>query len=278
MNEGTLRARTPRALREAGIRPSRRLGQNYVVDEDLISCILDAACLSKSSTVLEIGSGTGNLTLPLAEAAGRVIAVEVDGAAAKYLMGLAAEQGNVEVVNGDILAMELPKADRVVSNLPYSISTPITFKLLLEGDFGLAALTYQTEVAERLLAQPGSHGYSRLSVMSSLFASIERVRDFPPESFYPRPRVGSTIIKMRKKGRRGPDLSSLDGTLKALFSQRRRSLRKALVAYEKLRGLGRGKALAAIEPPLLEKRVFEITPEEFLALDRCLREAAGAGR
>lgn len=278
MTGGELLRGTERALEAAGISPRRRLGQNYVVDEGLISCLLGAAVLSGKETVLEIGAGTGNLTCRLAEAAGRVIAVEKDGAAARYLARRFKGRRNVEVVEGDILAMPLPEAERVVSNLPYSISTPITFKLLTEGGFDLAVLTYQTEVAERLVARPGTPGYSRLSVMTALMAKVRRVRDFPPEAFYPRPKVGSTVVTLERRTTFGLDAEPLGGTLKALFSQRRRLLKKALVAYAKMGGAEPGSAAAAVPQGLLGKRVFEITPEEFLEIDRRLRAAkAGAG-
>lgn len=276
MTEGTLQRRTIKALKESGVRPSRRLGQNYVVDESLISCILEAACLSSDDTVLEIGAGTGNLTGPLADFAKKVIAVEKDEGAARYLAGVMSGRGNVEVVKGDILTIALPRVDRIVSNLPYSISTPITFKVLTEGQFDLAVLTYQTEVADRLMAVPGSSEYSRLSVMATLLASIRRVKDFPPGSFYPTPRVGSTVVTMKRKDVEGVDIASLEGTLKALFSQRRRKLRKALVAYAKIRSTNRERAVAAVAPSLLGKRVFELTPTEFLDLSRCLKAAAEA--
>jgi 16S rRNA (adenine1518-N6/adenine1519-N6)-dimethyltransferase len=274
----TLRGRTERALEEAGISPRRRLGQNYVVDGELISCLIDTACLSGKETVLEIGAGTGNLTCALAGRARRVIAVEKDRAAVRYLEERLSARGNVEVVEGDILSMALPKAERVVSNLPYSISTPVTFKLLMEGEFSLAVLTYQTEVAERMVAPPGTRGYSRLSVMSAILARARRIRDFPPESFFPKPKVGSTVVAMERKGAAGIDTESLGATLKALFSQRRRLLKKALVAYAKITGADMGLA-AAVPPGMLGKRVFEISPEEFLELDRLLKgdEEKGKG-
>lgn len=273
MSGGRLLRETEAAIRVSGLRPGRRMGQNYVVDEGLIACLLETAQLTGDETVLEIGAGTGNLTVPLASRAKRVIAVEKDLAAAKYLEGRISPLGNVEVVRGDILLMDLPTVDRIVSNLPYSISTPITFKVLTEGIFSLAALTYQKEVAARLVAPPGSAEYSRLSVMAALLASVRRVRDFPPESFYPRPKVGSTVVAMERLDRQSICAPSLEETLKALFSQRRRVLRKALEAYSKIRSVDKAVATRAIPPPLLGKRVFEITPMEFLELGRCLDEA-----
>lgn len=278
MTDGKLQRRTERALEEARIRPRRGLGQNFVVDEGLISCILETACLTGEETVLEIGAGTGNLTEPLANRSRRVIAVEKDRLAARYLAERMSGRENVEVVEGDILHMELPSVDRIVSNLPYSISTPVTFKMLTEGRFGLAALTYQTEVAERLVAPPGTPEYSRLSVMATLLASIRRVKDFPPESFYPKPKVGSTVVAMERRGIAGLGVPSLEGSLKALFSQRRRVLKKALVAYAKIMGVDRERATAAVPARLLGRRVFEITPKEFLELSRSLAGAMEAGR
>jgi len=272
---GTLRGRTERALEEAGIAPRRRLGQNYVIDEGLISCLIETACLTGNETVLEIGAGTGNLTCALAGRARRVIAVERDRAAARYLGERLSARANVEIIEGDILSIALPKTDKVVSNLPYSISTPITFKLLTEGEFSLASLTYQTEVAERMVALPGTPDYSRLSVMVALLAKTHCIRSFPPESFYPKPKVGSTVVAMERRGTRGLDTESLEGTLKALFSQRRRVLKKALRAYAKISGADRERAIAAVPPGLMGKRVFEISPAEFLELDRRLKGAKG---
>ncbi|HPC27866.1 MAG TPA: rRNA adenine N-6-methyltransferase family protein, partial [Candidatus Methanomethylicus sp.] len=123
--------RTKRALVEAGLKPSKRLGQNFVVDQSLIDCMLDAAELSGADTVLEVGAGIGTLTWAIAGRAGRVIAMEKDAAAAEYL-GRGAP-GNVEVLNCDALEAEMPAVDKVVSNLPYSISTPLTFRLLSQG-------------------------------------------------------------------------------------------------------------------------------------------------
>lgn len=265
-------------LRAYNIRPSRRSGQNYVVDPDLISCIVGAAGIERGETVLEIGAGVGTLTRALAAVAGKVIAVEKDRLSAKILAERFRGAPSVEVVHGDILGMKLPRAERIVSNLPYSISTPVTFKILREGGFKLAALTYQKEVAERLVAGPGGRDYSRLSVMSSLLAEVRKVRDFPPGAFYPEPEVESTVITVRPRlrGGCGTDWEGLGETLKALFSQRRRTLRKALATYAKMRGnpghvpdLGLG--------PLLDVRVFMLTPEEFVRIDRALRGMRGEG-
>lgn len=252
---------TERALRKAGIRPSKRLGQNYAVDWGLIGCIVGAAAIGPRESVLEIGAGIGTLTEGLARAAGKVIAVEKDRRAAEYLRGRFAACGNVEVVEGDILEMEMPAVDKVVSNLPFSISTPVTFKILGWEGFREAVLTYQLEVAERLTAAPGTREYSRLTAAAALLAEASIVGRFPPSAFYPEPDVGSAVVVLRKRG--SPVSASLgwealDRGLKALFSQRRRTLRKALSTI--CRG-SEGNWEWELGG-LLAKRVFELSPEE----------------
>lgn len=248
-------------IKKYDVRPKQKFGQNYVVDEKMIECILNAADLNRDDTVLEIGAGIGTLTLRISSRVKKVIAIERDKRSIKALSEVLAGRENVEIVEGDVLKMPLPKVDKVVSNLPFSISTPITFKLLSEGDFKSAILTYQKEVADRLLAKPGSRDYSRLSVAVSLLAEVERIRDFPPESFYPRPKVFSTVVRMRKKNA-NIDFEGLDRLLKALFSQRRKKLRNALKILDV--------DLSKVDVNLLERRVFEIKPEEFLHLKSIL--------
>lgn len=256
-------------IKKYGIEPKQKFGQNYVIDEKMIECILNAADLNHNDVVLEIGAGIGTLTIKLSERVKKVIAVESDKKSIKSLLEVLAERDNIEIIEGDILKIPLPKVDKIVSNLPFSISTPITFKLLLEGDFKLAVLTYQKEVANRLIAKPGSSEYSRLSVVTSLLAEVEKVRDFPPDSFYPRPKVFSTVVKVRKKEEKiNVNWKALDLLLKALFSQRKKKLRNALKALHKLFDVEIDKN--KIDLGLLERRVFELEPKEFLYLSRLL--------
>ncbi|MGA2573446.1 MAG: 16S rRNA (adenine(1518)-N(6)/adenine(1519)-N(6))-dimethyltransferase RsmA [Candidatus Methanomethylicaceae archaeon] len=271
MSASDLLKKTLRAVKEYSIRPSRKMGQNFAVNPELIATMVAAAELGRGDVVLEIGAGIGNLTEAIAEVAKKVIAVEKDAVSARALRDLFAERSNVEVLNEDILLMKLPCASKIVSNLPYSISTPITFKILFEGDFERAVLTYQKEVAERLLAEPGGHEYSRLSVMSSLLAEVERVRDFPPESFYPKPDVSSTVVVMRRRTTQGIDWEFLNETLKLLFSQRKRKLRRALETYSKIKKLNFVEVAGGFEENLLETRVFQISPHGFVTISSRLK-------
>ncbi|MEN3062363.1 MAG: 16S rRNA (adenine(1518)-N(6)/adenine(1519)-N(6))-dimethyltransferase RsmA [Candidatus Methanosuratincola petrocarbonis] len=268
MIDQSLLSLTKKALEEAGIRPRKAHGQNYVVDPSLIRCLVDSAGISGNETVLEIGPGVGTLTEEISKRARKVIAVERDTASARYLTDKFSGS-NVEIVQADFLRIELPKTDKVVSNLPYSISTPVTFKLLSDRGFRFGAFTYQKEVADRLQAKPSDPDYSRLSVAVSLLAEVKAVADFPPESFYPAPSVNSTVVTIKKiESPKSVEWEALDATLKFLFSQRRRTLRKALETFSKSRGMGRGALEGVIGRGLLEKRVFELSPSDFLEISR----------
>jgi 16S rRNA (adenine1518-N6/adenine1519-N6)-dimethyltransferase len=148
----------------------RRIGQNFLVDRDVLSRIADYAELNPADSILEIGAGTGNLTEVLSRRAGRVYAVEVDGGLA---MGLKGRFANVKVIEGDALKVELPDYNKVVSNLPYQISSKITYRLLSKP-FDLAVLMYQREFAKRLIAAPGTAGYGRLSMVVGHYAIVGR--------------------------------------------------------------------------------------------------------
>ncbi|MDH5807304.1 MAG: 16S rRNA (adenine(1518)-N(6)/adenine(1519)-N(6))-dimethyltransferase RsmA [Candidatus Methanomethylicaceae archaeon] len=254
-------------LRKYNIKPKQKFGQNYVIDEKMIECILNAANLNYNDTILEIGAGIGTLTLRISDKVKKIIAIESDKKSIKALLEVLAGKNNIEIIEGDILEIPLPKVDKIISNLPFSISTPITFKLLSEGDFKLAILTYQKEVADRLIAKPGSKDYSRLSVAVSLLAEVEKIRDFPPESFYPKPKVFSTVVKIKKKSK-FINFKDLDDLLKILFSQRRKKLKNALKIFYKT--FNKEIDLSKINENLLERRVYEITPEEFLHLKSIL--------
>ncbi|MCX8182279.1 MAG: 16S rRNA (adenine(1518)-N(6)/adenine(1519)-N(6))-dimethyltransferase RsmA [Candidatus Methanomethyliaceae archaeon] len=270
MKEEDLLGWTISTINRFGIKPKQRLGQNYVVDHGLIECLIDVAEIEPNEVVLEIGAGIGTLTLRLAKKARKVIAVEVDKNAAKVLSSTMSGRDNVEIVIGDILELEIPKVDKIVSNLPFSISTPVTFKILRDCSFKLAALTYQKEVAEKLLAKPGESEYSRLSVVTSLLAEVRRVRDFPPEAFYPKPKVFSTVITISKKVCDLVDWANLEETLKILFSQRRRKLKKAIEIYCKIKGLDPIDVVRRVDEKFLARRVFELEPNDFIYLSRAI--------
>jgi 16S rRNA (adenine1518-N6/adenine1519-N6)-dimethyltransferase len=187
-------------LEREGIRLSRRYGQHLVLDPSLLQRMVDYAGVGGGDRVLEVGAGVGNLTLLLARRAGEVIAVERDPRLVSLLRRVLEEEGcgNVRILQGDVLRLPLPPFNKVVSNLPYSLSSELTFRLLERG-FEVAVLMYQLEFARRLVAAPGSEDYGRLTVSAFYRVEVELLEEVPPSVFFPPPRVRSAVVRMRPR-------------------------------------------------------------------------------
>ncbi|NOT21348.1 MAG: ribosomal RNA small subunit methyltransferase A [Nitrospiraceae bacterium] len=215
--------------------PIKRLGQNFLIDPNIVRKIVSLAGLASSDYVLEIGPGRGILTEALSRAAGRVTAVEVDPRLHTYLETRQAELPNVELVCEDALTYPveiLPMGTVVVANLPYYISTPLLFRLLDQRDrFPRMVLMLQNEVADRLVAKPGGSDYGVLSVMAQYAAEITKAFRVSAQCFRPRPDVGSAVVLLRTKTRRAlsseeePKFAAL---VKASFAHRRKTLVNSL--------------------------------------------------
>ena len=259
-------------LRRYGIRPSKRAGQHHVVDLTVLEKMVDHAHLSREDVVLEIGAGIGNLTRLLAQCAGEVISIERDMRLIKILHGQMRGLANVQIVHGDALRVELPKFNKVVANLPYGISSDITFRLL-EHKFELAVLMYQQEFAERLVAKPGSSDYSRLTVNAYYRAHVELLGEVPPEAFVPQPKVTSAIVRLspREPPFEVKNEQMFFSVIRALFQHRRQRVRNALYRSfgEVFSGMKISKAERramidhGIPKDLAEARVMDLAPEKF---------------
>ncbi len=241
-----------------------------MIDPSLLRRMVDYAGVSSRDLVLEIGAGMGNLTKLLAERAGKVIAVERDAKLFRVLREQAKGLANVDLVNADILQMELPPFNKVVANLPYAISSEITFKLL-EHDFELAVLMYQKEFAQRLIAKPGSKDYGRLTVGVYYRAEVELLEEVEPSAFFPRPKVSSMLVRLRP---RSPPFYVIDEALffdvvRALFQHKRQKVRNALFhsfnevfPQPKPKSERRRIVDETIPKDLANRRVMDLTPEE----------------
>lgn len=267
-----LRDRTISILKEHGIRLSKKQGQSHLVDEDVLERIVDYADLSPDDSILEIGSGIGNLTSFLLESSGEVIAIERDERLVEVLRDRFGGRSNLSIVEGDVLEIEIPKFKKVVANLPYSISSPVTFRLLDRG-FDLAVLMYQKEFAQRMVASPGSPDYSRLSVNVSYRAQAEVLEEVSPNSFIPQPEVKSAIIRLRLRDSpfkvREEDV--FFGVVRAAFQHRRKKIRNSLFySFEEIfpdshLSEKRKKKLIEVAVPegMADMRPADLTPEEF---------------
>ena len=215
--------------------PIKRLGQNFLIDPNIVRKIVAVAELGPSDHVLEIGPGRGILTEALCHVARRVTAIEVDPRLHAYLETRKSELSNVELVCEDALVYpveSLAIGTVVVANLPYYISTPLLFKLLDQRDrFPRMVLMLQNEVADRLVAKPDGSDYGVLSVMAQYAAEITKAFRVSAQCFRPRPEVGSAVVVLRAKERRTlspeeePKFAAL---VKASFAHRRKTLINSL--------------------------------------------------
>ncbi|HXE81685.1 MAG TPA: 16S rRNA (adenine(1518)-N(6)/adenine(1519)-N(6))-dimethyltransferase RsmA [Vicinamibacterales bacterium] len=261
----------------------RRFGQHFLQPE-WAAKVLTALAPVPEDTFLEIGPGTGVLTLPLAARVGRVIAIEIDRDLAADLSGRLPPNATVfaaDFLDVDVGAL-LPAdagAIRVAGNLPYNVSSPILRRLfeLHETDERLrdATLMLQREVADRITAPPGTRDYGVLTVAAARHARIERVFNLPPGAFRPAPKVRSSLIRLHF--RRGYDRilapSSLEPLVRAVFGQRRKRIANALRPFAASVG---AKAEAALEKAGIEagRRPETLSLDEFLSLARAVDEEA----
>ncbi len=234
-----------------GIRPKNKLGQSFLIDLNLIDLIVRVANLSKDDLAIEVGSGTGSLTARLAAAAGAVLSVEIDPAFADLTKETLGERDNVVLLHHDILRNKNElRADvltaleelrqrsgctklKLVSNLPYAVAVPVLSNFLLSGlPFDRMVTTVQWEIAERLIARPGTKDYGALAVLVQSLTHVELIRRLPPSVFFPRPQVASAIMRIfpsAKKREHVGDVLKFRSFLRDLYTHRRKNLRGALV-------------------------------------------------
>ncbi len=215
-------ANTLKILNKYNLKLNRKKGQNYLINRSVVLKILEYAELSSDDVVLEIGPGIGALTIPMAQKAGKIIAVEQDQRIATVLKKRLKESGlsNVEVLVEDAVGVDFPEFNKVVSKLPYQISSPITFKIL-RHDFDFAVLMYQLEFAKRMVAEPGDSNYSRLSLMMHFCADVELLFDVPKEDFHPNPKVSSSVTKLKPDRKVEVD-KHLVNVSRALFQRKKK--------------------------------------------------------
>jgi 16S rRNA (adenine1518-N6/adenine1519-N6)-dimethyltransferase len=225
----------PHLLRQHGLRPNKLLGQNFLTDESALQQVVEAAGITPQDVVLEIGPGLGSLTRRLAIYALKVVAVEVDSSLIPVLKQVVEQFSNVQVIEGDILALnpvQLVSQSEflVVANIPYYI-TSVLIRHLLEGDSRprRLVLTVQQEVARRICAAPGDMSLLALSVQ--VYGHPEIIAQIPANAFYPPPKVDSTIIRIDSYPSPVIPSDELDAffqLIKAGFSQKRKTLRNSL--------------------------------------------------
>ena len=264
---------TQHILKSFHIHISKKLGQNFLIDAGIVQGIVDAAEIEPGDKVLEIGPGIGTLTQGLAEAGADVTAVELDKKLPAILAKTLEGYDNIRIVPGDILKVDIPEIMgegpfKVAANLPYYITTPIIMALL-ERRLPITQLVtmVQKEVAERMVAKPGSKIYGALSVAVQYYTEPKIVLDVPPRSFIPAPEVDSVVIACRV--RQAPAVEVKEEAMffrvvKAAFGQRRKTLQNAMKAA----GIEKEAVKASLEEAGIEgtRRGETLSLAEFAAI------------
>ncbi len=241
----------------------RREGQHILIDRRVLSRIVRYADLSEGDSVLEVGCGLGNLTSYLLRNASIVYGIEKDRRFVEVLkrkFSKEISEGRFVLIEGDALRTDWPDFDKFVSNIPYHISSELTFRLLRHS-FKTAVVMYQREFAERLTAREGSKNYGRLSIMARAFCRAEILEIVGPSAFRPKPNVESAIVKLIPEPEiRVRDPEKLDLLVREAFSSRRKKFGKVL------KRLGIECSVGGLE----DERPENIPPEVFARLSECL--------
>lgn len=279
----------PRTLLNAWqIQAKKQLGQHFLKHPAAAEKIVAATRIKPDETVLEIGAGLGALTIPAARKAALVYAVETDRRITGLLKTemLAAEIDNVRIIEKNILDLDIAHLASgtgqrlvVIGNLPYHISSQVLVRLIMSRHWiDRAVLMFQKELAERLMASPGTRTYGRITVMLTYCARIGRLADFPAESFFPRPKVDSTVLEIRFRHTLETvprDEAFLHRVIQAAFSQRRKTLKNALSGS--FLDLSPKAAIEALEAADIDpiRRAETLSPNDFIRLSNCIISVVG---
>ena len=235
---------TKNIMKQNGIRANKSLGQNFLINKDVLENIINSSEISKDDMVIEIGPGLGTLTKYLLEKAGEVLCIEIDSKMIKILNNRFNKYENFQIINEDVLKVDLNniisekkrqgkvKKVKIVANLPYYITTPIIMKLL-EDKLDIESITVmiQKEVAERLIAVPGEKETGAITYTVYYYCESEKIMEVPNSSFIPEPEVTSEVIKMELRSKPAVEIENpkiMFMIIKSAFMQRRKTLLNAL--------------------------------------------------
>ncbi|MCR5181946.1 MAG: 16S rRNA (adenine(1518)-N(6)/adenine(1519)-N(6))-dimethyltransferase RsmA [Clostridia bacterium] len=262
----------------------KSLGQNFLQDEEVIGKILDGSDIGPEDLVIEVGPGSGALTVEAARRAGRLVAVELDSRLIPVLKAALVNADNAKIINGDILKTDIAALIRdnrgtgkvrIIGNLPYYITTPIIMKFLEEGEsVDTITVMMQKEVADRLTAAPGTKECGAITLETGYFAEVSRVCDVPKEAFMPMPKVESAVLRLdvrKEPPVQVPDRKFLFEVIKAGFTLRRKTLRNSLMT---LGGFTKDQIEQALGSTGIDpaRRGETLSLQEYADLSNALRE------
>jgi 16S rRNA (adenine1518-N6/adenine1519-N6)-dimethyltransferase len=249
-------------LRRYNLRAGRKHGQHFLVDPNTVRKIVRLADIKPDETIVEIGPGIGSLTVALAEAAARVIAIEIDDEVATALQEVIGGLRNVDLVIGDAMHVDIDEPARLVANLPYNVATPLIIRVLDElPRISGGLVMVQRELGERWTASPGSRSYNAVSVHIAYRARAEVVAEVPRTVFLPPPKVSSVLVSFERRDEPPVDVADEDaffGFVRRAFAHRRKTLRNAL---------GVGALGCGVEP---NARAEDVSLEQYACLFEAL--------
>jgi 16S rRNA (adenine1518-N6/adenine1519-N6)-dimethyltransferase len=261
-------------LKRYHIQPVKRLGQSFLVDNNITSRIVDASKINDGDTVVEIGAGLGAMTAMMAPRVQKVVALEIDPKLVAVLREELKDVSNVEIIHEDVLRYDFSEPTcggiriKVIGNIPYNVSSQIVFRLIeFREHISSATLMFQKEVADRIAAPPGTKEYGILSVIVTMYAAAAKVMTVPATCFYPRPKVDSAVLKMDMRDGLLYPIENHDvfiETVKTAFSKRRKTLANNLKDMDKVRSKGIDVSVLFEETGIDGRRRGEtLTVEEF---------------
>jgi 16S rRNA (adenine1518-N6/adenine1519-N6)-dimethyltransferase len=276
-------------LRHKGIRPLKRFGQSFLEDQNIISKIVASADLKKDDTVIEIGAGLGIMTESIARLVARVVALEIDPYMISILKDRLNRIFNIEIIRTDVLKYDFSGVDvknssqklKIIGNVPYNISSQILFYVLGFRDYiGSIVIMLQKEMADRIMAMPGTKEYGIPSVIAQMYADITREVRVPASCFFPEPKVDSTVLKFVIREKPLFDLRDEDtflNVVKVAFAHRRKTLQNNLRNSNLLdRSLSQASLLLHTVQIDAQRRAETLTVEEFGRLSNALTDMKNA--
>ena len=266
-------------MKKYNIKANKNLGQNFLINEEVVKTIVNCSHISKDDLVIEIGPGLGTLTKFLLEEAGKVICIELDTKMLKILEDRFSLYNNFELINNDVLKVDLKELIRrekenkniknvkIVANLPYYITTPIIMKLL-EEELELESITVmiQKEVADRLIANPGQKNTGAITYSVYYYANSEDILEVPNSSFIPEPEVTSKVIKLNIRNKKivnPKDKEKMFKIIKNAFTQKRKTLINSLSNTKIFENKKQGEEILKALDISKNARPEELTLEEF---------------
>ncbi|NHI92672.1 MAG: ribosomal RNA small subunit methyltransferase A [Candidatus Lokiarchaeota archaeon] len=277
-----LKTETLDILKKYNLTPKKYFSQNFVINSALNNLHIKNLDLKDDDEIIEIGGGLGFLTKDIAEKVSKIITLEIDINMAKILRTRLKDYSNVEIIEIDALKIDsnLFENRKIVSNTPYSISSVLLFKILEARNYICSSLSFQKEFAERLIAQPNTSKYGKISLTSKIFSKIELVDYIPKNYFYPIPKVDSAVVKILPRSEIECDnLTFLLKFIREIFNYRNKILKNGVRYFLKKENISLDmNKLEADNSLILERKILTLSLEEIILFTKELRKINNFGQ